>query len=137
MAADLLVFIRRLIFLTADFGCVTKKSCAPKISVIFLLARQPHQAPRSIMVQVLLLVGIVRVHVLYLNPKICKYEFFCTSQKLHISGPKNVSYDAQRCPIIVKSPSAPSAQATHQITYTHYEEVKSSCPDSQTLKNLF
>jgi hypothetical protein len=30
-ATDLLVFIRMLIFLTADFGCVTKKSCAPKI----------------------------------------------------------------------------------------------------------
>jgi hypothetical protein len=31
VAADLLVFIRMLIFLTADFGCVTKKLCAPKI----------------------------------------------------------------------------------------------------------
>jgi hypothetical protein len=50
-----------------------------------------------------------------------------------ISGPKNVSYDKQLCPIIVKSPSAPSAQATHQITNRHYEEVKSSCPDSQTI----
>ncbi len=59
-----------------------------------------------------------------------------TSQKT-ISGPKNVSYDAQLCPIIVKSPSAPSAQATHQIANKHYEEAKSSCPDSQTLKNFF
>jgi hypothetical protein len=51
-----------------------------------------------------------------------------------ISGPKNVSYDAQIRPIIVKSPSAASgAQATDQITNRHYEEVKSSCPDSQTL----
>jgi hypothetical protein len=33
VAADLLVFIRKLIFLTADFGCVTKKMCAPKIYV--------------------------------------------------------------------------------------------------------
>ncbi len=31
LVADLLVFIRMLIFLTADFGCVTKKLCAPKI----------------------------------------------------------------------------------------------------------
>jgi hypothetical protein len=54
-----------------------------------------------------------------------------------ISGPKNVSYDAQLRPIIVKSPSAPSAEATHQIAKRNYEEVKSSCPDSQTLKNLF
>jgi hypothetical protein len=30
VAADLLIFIRMLFFLTADFGCVTKKSCAPK-----------------------------------------------------------------------------------------------------------
>jgi hypothetical protein len=44
-----------------------------------------------------------------------------TSQKL--CGPKNVSYDAQLCPIIVKSPSAPSAEATHQIANRHYEEV--------------
>ena len=49
---------------------------------------------------------------------------------------KNVSYDAQLRPIIVKSPSAPSAQATHQIANRHYEEVKSSCPDSQTLNSL-
>jgi hypothetical protein len=31
VAADLLILIRMLIFFTADFGCVTKKSCAPKI----------------------------------------------------------------------------------------------------------
>jgi hypothetical protein len=29
-------------------------------------------------VPVLLLVGIVRVHFLYLNPKICKYQMFST-----------------------------------------------------------
>ncbi len=58
-------------------------------------------------------------------------------QSKTISGPKNVSYDAQLCPIIVKSPSAPSAEATHQIANRHFEEVKSSCTDSQTLKNLF
>ncbi len=58
-------------FLAADFGCVTKKLCAPNIYVIFLLARKSHQAPRSVTVPVLLMVGIVRVHFLYLNPKIC------------------------------------------------------------------
>ncbi len=31
MEADLLIFIRMLIFLTADFGCVTKKLGALKI----------------------------------------------------------------------------------------------------------
>jgi hypothetical protein len=66
------LLIRKLIFLTADFGCVTKKSCVPKIYVNCLLARQSHQAPRSITVPILLRVGIVRVHFLYLNPKICK-----------------------------------------------------------------
>ena len=58
-------------------------------------------------------------------------------QSKNISGPKNVSYDAQLHPIIVKSPGAHSAEVTHQIANRHYEEVKSSCPDSQTLKNLF
>ncbi len=41
------------------------------IDLIFLLARQSHHAPRTIMVPVLLLVGIVRVHYLYLNWQIC------------------------------------------------------------------
>jgi hypothetical protein len=36
------------------------------------------RAPRSVTVPVLLLVGIVRVHFLYLNPKICKYQIFIT-----------------------------------------------------------
>jgi hypothetical protein len=44
----------------------------------FLLVRQSHQAPRIVTVPVLLLVGIVRVHYLYLNPKICKYQIFST-----------------------------------------------------------
>jgi hypothetical protein len=57
-------------------------------------------------------------------------------QSKTMSGPKNVSYDTQLCLIIVKSPSAPSAEATHQIANRHYDKVKSSCPDSQTLKNL-
>jgi hypothetical protein len=48
------------------------------IDPIFLLARQSHQAPRIITVPVLLLVGIVRVHFLYLNLKICKYQIFST-----------------------------------------------------------
>ncbi len=30
MVADLIVFIRMLVFLTAYFGCVTKKLCPPK-----------------------------------------------------------------------------------------------------------
>jgi hypothetical protein len=48
------------------------------VDPIFLLARQSHHAPRIVMVPVLLLVGIIRVHYLYLNPKICKYQFFST-----------------------------------------------------------
>ncbi len=48
------------------------------ISPFFLLARQSHHAPRIVTVPVLLLVGIVRVHYLYLNPKICKYQIFST-----------------------------------------------------------
>jgi hypothetical protein len=31
VVADFLVLIRMLFYLTADFGCVMKKSCAPKI----------------------------------------------------------------------------------------------------------
>ena len=46
--------------------------------VHFLFARQSHQAPRSVTVLILLLVGIVRVHFLYLNPKISKYQIFST-----------------------------------------------------------
>ncbi len=42
------------------------------IQPIFLLARHTHQAPRIVTVPVLLLVGIVRVHFLYLHPKVCK-----------------------------------------------------------------
>jgi hypothetical protein len=48
------------------------------ISLIFLLARQSYHAPRIVTVPVLLLVGIVRVHYLYLNPKMCKYQIFST-----------------------------------------------------------
>ncbi len=40
------------------------------INMIFLLARQSHHTPRIVMVPLLLLVGIVRVHYLYLNPQI-------------------------------------------------------------------
>ncbi len=47
---------------------------------------------------------------------------------------KNVSYEAHLCPIIVKVEIAPNAQATLQIVDRHYEELKSSRPDSQTLK---
>jgi hypothetical protein len=34
VVADLLVFIRMLIFLTADVGCVKKTLCAPKIKQV-------------------------------------------------------------------------------------------------------
>ncbi len=49
-----------------------------RVFVQFLLVRQSHQAPRSVTVPVLLLVGIVRVHFLYLNPQICKYQIYNT-----------------------------------------------------------
>ena len=63
------------------------------------------------------------------------YLKISTSQK--ISGPKNVSYDAQLCPIIAMSQRALNAQLTRQIVDRHYEEPKSCCADSQTLKNPF
>jgi hypothetical protein len=75
-------------------------SCAPKIEqesthVHFLLARQSHQAPRSATVLVLLLVGIVRVHFLYLNPKICKYLILVlTSYHLVWAEPKTYATSA-------------------------------------------
>jgi hypothetical protein len=46
-------------------------------------------------------------------------------------------YDAQLCPVIAKGQRAPNAQLTHQIFGRHHEELKSSGPDSQTLKNPF
>ncbi len=58
-----------------------------------------------------------------------------TSQKL--CEHKNVSYEAYLCPIIVKVQRAPNAQATLQIVDRHYEELKSSRPDSQILKKAF
>ena len=61
---------------------MSQKNCArPKLNKSlcpFLLARQSHQAPRSVTVPVLLLVGNIRVHFLYLNPKIYKYQIFST-----------------------------------------------------------
>ena len=48
------------------------------IGLNFFLARQSHHTPRIVTVLVLLLVGLVRVHYLYLNPKICKYQIFST-----------------------------------------------------------
>jgi hypothetical protein len=48
------------------------------IDPFFLLARQSHHAPRIVKVPILLLVRIVRVHYLYPNPKICKYQIFST-----------------------------------------------------------
>ena len=52
-----------------------------------------------------------------------------------ISEHKNVTYDGQQCPIIAKGQRAHNAQLTHQIVNRHNEELKSSSPDSQTLKN--
>ena len=53
---------------------------------------------------------------------------------------KNVSYDAQLCPIFAKGQRAPNAQLTHQIVDKHHEELKSSAAiglDSQSLMNPF
>ena len=57
-------------------------------------------------------------------------------QSKTIREPKYVSYDAQLCPVIAKGQRAPNAQLTHQIVNRPHEELKSSSPDSQTLKNL-
>jgi hypothetical protein len=62
---------------------------------------------------------------------------FSWYQSKNISDHKNVSYEGHLCPIIVKSQRAPNAQATQHIIHRHYEELKSSSPDSQTLKNPF
>jgi hypothetical protein len=56
-------------------------------------------------------------------------------QSKTIRGTKNVSYDAQLCPVIAKGQRAPNAQLTHQIVDRHHEDLKSSSPDSQTHKN--
>ena len=58
-------------------------------------------------------------------------------QSKTISEHKYVSYDAQLCPVIAKGQRALNAQLTHQIVNRHHEELKSSGPDSQTLKNPF
>ncbi len=81
MVAELLIFIRMLILITADFGFVTKKSCTPKtelesVSIFCWQGMKSHQAPRRVMVPVLLLVGIVMVHFLYLNPKNVNIKFY-------------------------------------------------------------
>ena len=54
-----------------------------------------------------------------------------------ISEHKYVSYEAQLCPFIAKRQRAPNAQLTHQIVDRHHEKLKSSGPDSQTLRNPF
>ena len=64
-------------------------------------------------------------------PKRAIYQY----QSKTIREPKYVSYDAQLCPVIAKGQRAPNAQSTHQIVDRHHEELKSSSPDSQTLKN--
>ena len=75
-------------------------------------------------------------HTLLLHPKLGKVVNRDTQiQSLKIREPKYVSYDAQLCPVIAKGQRAPNAQLTHQIVDRHHEELKSSSPDSQTLKN--
>ena len=56
-------------------------------------------------------------------------------QSKNISEHKNVTYDGQLCPVIAKGQIASNAQLTHMIVNSHHEELKSSSPDSQTLKN--
>ena len=48
---------------------------------------------------------------------------------------KEISVMTQLCPLIDKGQRAPNAQVTCQIVNRHSEELKSSSPDSQTLKN--
>ena len=74
----------------------------------------------------------VLIHV-YVN---CSYEVHKYQSKT-ISKYKNVSYEGQLCPLILKSQRVPNAPATQQIVSKHCEELKSSCPDSETLKNPF
>ena len=45
--------------------------------------------PRSVTVPALQKVGFVRVHFLYLNPKICKYQIFSTDILPYRPGFKN------------------------------------------------
>ena len=65
------------------------------------------------------------------------WTHFAHYQSKTICEHRNVSYEAHLCPIIVKVQRAPNAQATLQIVDRHYEELKSSRPDSQTLKKAF
>jgi hypothetical protein len=61
-----------------------------------------------------------------------------TSQKLKEVVTKMSVNIHSFCPIIVvKAQRAPNAQSTLQIVDRHYEELKSSRPDSQTLKKAF
>ncbi len=59
--------------------------------VHFLLARQSHQAPRSVTALVLLLVGNVRVHFLYLNPKRVCYVTVLNLYRLVWAEPKTIA----------------------------------------------
>ena len=59
----------------------------------------------------------------------------CSRNRNYKREYKNVTYDSQLCPINVKSNIAPNAKATHQIDHRHYEQLKSSSPDSQALGN--
>ncbi len=68
-------------------------------------------------------------------PDLCRSDPIYQSKT--ICEHKNVSYEAHFWPIIVKVQRAPNAQATLQIVNRHYEELKSSRPDSQTLKKAF
>jgi hypothetical protein len=59
-------------------ACIVDGGGGVDIVNLNFVGRQSHHAPRIVMVPVLLLVGIVRVHYLYLNPQICKYQIFST-----------------------------------------------------------
>ncbi len=56
-------------------------------------------------------------------------------QSKTITEHKHVTYDGQLRPIIVKSNLVPNAQVRQQIIHRHYEELKSSSPDSLALGN--
>ncbi len=79
---DHTIFLRR----NAQAETYIYKYIGPKGDHQCLAIRRQHHldiqplgvTTRSITVPVLLLVGIVRVHFLYLNPKICKYQIFST-----------------------------------------------------------
>jgi hypothetical protein len=60
----------------ATAGIVDGGGGVDVIGLIFFVGKAVTPRTRIVMVPVLLLVGIVRVHHLYLNPKKCKYQIF-------------------------------------------------------------